>query len=281
MAVRGNRRTPGEFRGRPEESDPDFIGAASQHVLATGGKAFLFYAGRYRNDLEVPMSPVVGPEDPAYIGSNIMYASARLDEYGAPCESFVKQGVIATPWGEWANQRLDDPYACLEGETVHLYFKGRTDIHGSIAYARTSLEEMHFQIRPTPVLEGTGLGGEAPRVFRHRGRFHMFYHPFNPRGANAGMWQQYVKVVGLKDTTPPEAPVLWQHYVSEDGLEWELYDPDLWGSRMHTYDINPIFGLEGKLLDPPLLLASGTGSQERNDEEGFIKLWLYELRDLS
>ena len=271
----------GEFRGRPEDSDPDFIGAASSHVLAAGGRAFVFYAGRFRNSVEIPYSAIVGPDDPAYLGCNIMYASARLDEQGAPCEPFVKQGVIASPWGEWASQRLDDPYACLEGDTVHLYFKGRTDIHGSIAYARASLEDMSFEVHPTPVLPGAGLGGEAPRVFRHRGRFHMFYHPFNPRGSNAGMWEHYAQVAGLEDPTPPEAPALWQHYVSEDGLDWKLYDPDLWDSRKHSYDLNPIFGLNGALLDPPLLLASGTGSQERNDEEGIIKLWLYEMRDVS
>jgi hypothetical protein len=269
----------GEYRGTPEDSDPDFVGAASPHVLPIGDRLYVFYAGRYRKNNHVPFSAVAGPEDPAYLGCGIMLASASLDKNGAPAGPFTKQSVIALPWGDWANQRLDDPCAILDDDVVHLYFKGRTTTHGDLGYACAAVGDMRFEVRPDPLLRIQGLGGEAPKVFRRGGKLHMFLHPFDPRGVNAPMWQLQTAVTGEDRTKPPPpSPPLWQHLVSDDGLDWEMYDPELWAVRKYPADIDLIYDMEGSLADPPHLISATTGNTE-NSQGGVIKLYLYRVEE--
>jgi hypothetical protein len=267
----------GEYRGTPEDSDPDFVGAASPHVLPIGDRLYVFYAGRYRKNAHVPFSAVAGPEDPAYLGCGIMLASAPLDDNGAPIGPFVKQGVIARPWGDWANQRLDDPCAVLDGDVVHLYFKGRTTTHGDVGYARASVRDMQFEVRPDPLLRVQGLGGEAPKVFRYAGKYHMFLHPFDPRGVNEPMWRLQMADRGEADIKPPPAsPPLWQHLVSDNGLEWTMLDSELWTFRKYPADIDVIYDMRGGLSDPAYLISATTGHTQKS-QGGVIKLYLYKI----
>ena len=269
----------GEYRGTPEDSDPDFVGAASPHVLPIEDRLYVFYAGRYRKDCDVPFSAVAGPEDLAYLGCGIMLASAPLDTSGAPAGPFIKQGVIAMPWGNWANQRLDDPCAILDGDVVHLYFKGRTTTHGDVGYARATVSDMRFDVHPDPLLKVQGLGGEAPKVFRHKGKFHMFLHPFDPRGVNAPMWQLKMAAIGEAESKPPPpSPPLWQHLVSDNGLDWTMRDPELWTARKYPADIDLIYNMEGGLADPPYLISATTGNTTKS-QGGVIKLYLYGIEE--
>jgi hypothetical protein len=268
----------GECRGGREDSDPDFVGAASPHVLPVEDRLYLFYAGRYRKNVDVPFSAVAGPEDPAYLGCGIMLASAPLDDDGAPAGRFSKQGVIARPWGDWADQRLDDPCAILDGDVVHLYFKGRTTTHGDVGYARASVRDMQFEVRPDPLLRVQGLGGEAPKVFRYAGRYHMFLHPFDPRGVNAPMWQLQMADLGEAASKPaPASPPLWQHLVSDNGLDWSMHDAELWTDQKYPADIDVIYDMQGGLADPAYLISATTGHTKKG-QGGVIKLYLYEIK---
>ncbi|MCX6997409.1 MAG: hypothetical protein NTV49_10065 [Kiritimatiellaeota bacterium] len=231
-------------------ADADAFGAASPHVLATDKRIYLFYSGR--------SEPVGGrfdayarPGQPGYAAGRILLATAAADEQGAPAGAFRKQGVLAEPGDGWDAMRLDDPCAVLEGDTVHLFFKGfdnnRNRDHVRVGYARAALAEMRFTKHSEPILAVPG-GGEMPRVFREGGAWHMFYHHF-----------------GVGST--------WRHHVSEDGLHWRLHDSSFFGGHLTggPRDIMMIYGMNGTLLEEPEMLVAGS-------QDGINKLWLYYLR---
>jgi hypothetical protein len=269
----------GEFRGTPENSDPDFVGAASPHVVPIADKLYIFYAGRYRKNIDIPFSALAGPDDPDYLGCGIMLTVAPLDRDGVPAGPFIKQGVVALPFGDWANQRLDDPCAILDGEVVHLYFKGRTITRGEVAYAWASVDDMRFEVRPDPLFKLQGMGGEAPKVFRHGGKFHMFLHPYDPRGVNAPQWTLYAAELGEQaPKLRPPSPPLWQHLVSDNGLNWTMHDPELWTARKYPADIDLLYNMDSELADPPYLVSATTGHAAKSTG-GVIKLYLYTIEE--
>jgi len=233
-------------------TDGDAFGAASSHVLATDKRIYLFYSGR--------AAPVGGKFDayapsgqPGYGAGRILLATAAADEHGAPAGVFRKQGVMVEPGDGWDAMRLDDPCAVLDGQTVHLFFKGfdnnRNRNHVRVGYARAALADMAFTKHPEPVLAVPG-GGEMPRVFRESGVWHMFYHHFGGGGST------------------------WRHHVSEDGLHWRLHNRSFFGGHPTggPRDIMMIHGMNGALLEEPKMLVAGA-------QHGINKLWLYHLRE--
>jgi len=233
-------------------TDGDAFGAASSHVLATDKRIYLFYSGR--------AAPVGGKFDayapsgqPGYGAGRILLATAAADEHGAPAGVFRKQGVMVEPGDGWDAMRLDDPCAVLDGQTVHLFFKGfdnnRNRNHVRVGYARAALADMAFTKHPEPVLAVPG-GGEMPRVFREGGVWHMFYHHFGGGGST------------------------WRHHVSEDGLHWRLHNRSFFGGHPTggPRDIMMIHGMNGALLEEPKMLVAGA-------QHGINKLWLYHLRE--
>lgn len=232
-------------------ADGDAFGAASPHVLATNERIYLLYSGR--------AAPVGGkfvgyarPGQPGYAAGRILLATAPTDEHGAPAGAFRKQGVIAEPGDGWDAMRLDDPCAVLDGDTVHLFFKGfdnnRIRDHVRVGYARATLADLKFTKRPEPILAVPG-GGEMPRVFGDGGAWHLFYHHFGGGGST------------------------WRHHVSNDGLHWRLYDANFFGGHPTggPRDIMMIYGMNGTLLKEPKMLVAGS-------QDGINKLWLYHLR---
>ena len=232
-------------------ADGDVFGAASPHVLATNKRIYLFYSGR--------AEPVGGrfdayarPGQAGYAAGRIMLATAAADEHGAPAGAFRKQGVLAEPGDCSDAMRMDDPCAVVDGDTIHLFFKGfdnnRNRDHVRVGYARATLADMKFTKHPDPILAVPG-GGEMPRVFREGAAWHMFYHHFGGGGST------------------------WRHHVSDDGLHWRLYQSSFFGGHPTggPRDIMMIYGMNGTLLDEPKMLVAGS-------QHGINKLWLYVLR---
>lgn len=230
--------------------DGDAFGAASPHVLATNKRIYLFYAGR-AEPVGGRFDAYAGPGQPGYAAGRILLATAAADEHGAPAGAFRKQGVLAEPGDGWDAMRLDDPCAVLDGDTVHLFFKGfdnnRNRDQVRVGYARAALADMKFTKRPGPILAVPG-GGEMPRVFREGGVWHMFYHHFGRGGST------------------------WRHHISDDGLRWRLYDASFFGGHPTggPRDIMMIYGMNGTLLKDPKMLVAGS-------QDGINKLWLYHL----
>jgi beta-fructofuranosidase len=233
-------------------TDKDAFGAASPHVLATDDKIYLFYAGR-ANPVGGQLNPVAQRGQSGYLACRIMLASAEVDEHGAPIGPFQKQGVLIEPGDGWDSMRLDDPSVVLDGDTVHLFFKGFNNNinrnHVQAGYATGKLSDMKFTKHLGPVLSVPG-GGEMPRVFRKDNTWHMFYHHF----ANFGH--------------------TWQHYISDDGINWRLLNSSFFMGHPigEPRDIMMIYGMNGTLLDEPKMLVTGA-------EDGINKLWLYHLRE--
>jgi hypothetical protein len=235
-------------KGKGEE--PDAYGAASPFVLATNGRVYLFYAGRTK--------PVSGKADvfaprgePGYVACQIMLASAKADKHGAPAEPFKKHGVVLAPGAGWNSMRLDDPCVVLDGDTVHLFYKGfdnnRKRDHVRAGYAKAQLSDMKFVEHGNPILAVEG-GGEMPRVFRHNEQWHMFYHHFGGQGS------------------------AWRHHVAQMPRQWNLLDADFFAGHPTggPRDIMMIYGMDGQLLKEPKMFVAGT-------KNGHNKLWLYRL----
>jgi hypothetical protein len=96
-------------------------------------------------------------------------ATAAADEQGAPAGAFRKQGVLAEPGDGWDAMRLDDPCAVLDGDTVHVFFKGfdnnRNRDRVRVGYARAALADLKFTKHPEPILAVAGGGGSTWRHY--------------------------------------------------------------------------------------------------------------------
>ncbi|MCB1122159.1 MAG: hypothetical protein KJT03_11460 [Verrucomicrobiae bacterium] len=235
-----------------EGKDPDAYGAASPHVLATDERIYLFYAGR-ANPVGGKADVYAGQGQTGYVAGRIMLTSARADEQGAPAEAFKKHEIVLEPDDGWDAMRLDDPCAVLDGQTVHLFFKGfdtnQQLNHVRAGYASARLADMQFTKYTTPVLAVPG-GGEMPRVFQLGEQWHLFYHHFGAGGST------------------------WRHHVADNPKHWELANARFFDGHGTDgpRDIMMIYAMNGKLLDPPKMLVTGT-------ENGFNKLWLYRLEE--
>ena len=236
-------------RGRTGE--PDSFGAASPHVLATDNKIFLFYASRQVHG-DAEMNCFSRPGEPGYMSGSIMVSVADTDVNGAPAGSFKKHGVVLKSGTGWNSMRLDDPCALLEGDNIHLYFKGFDNNldHERICVGRSSakLNDMEFISHPGPVLAVPG-GGEMPRVFMKEGHWNMFYRHF------AG----------------PGKPYSWHYHQSEDGINWTQNPINFFDGCPGPSDIMFIYEMNGELSAEPQLLVAGS-------DNGMQKLWLYSIK---
>ena len=182
-------------------------GAASPHVLCAGGQILVVYAARSMPSPGQRANPAAAPGQPGYLCSSIMLATAPMDEHGAPAGPFENHGPIIEPGLAWDAMRLDYPCAALDGEHVHVFYTAydmATDLsHRVVGCATGTLGDWQFAKHAAPILAVEG-GGQMPRVFRHRGLWHMFYHHFR-RGEGAR----------------------WRHYIATDPIYWREYDPNL------------------------------------------------------
>jgi hypothetical protein len=147
--------------------------------------------------------------------------------------------------------RLDHPCAVLDGENLHVFYTAYDDgadlTRRVVGCASGPVGEARFVKSAAPVLAVEG-GGQMPRVFRHRGLWHMFYQHCH-RG----------------DGTR------WRHYISTDPTYWRerdarFFDPpqDLAGELMLWTDPS------GRLPKEPQALLSAPESK-------VFKLFEYKL----
>lgn len=234
--------------GRADEADG--FGAASPHVLPINDKILLFYAGRQIHDT-TEMNCFAQPGTRGYMSGSIMMSIADSDANGTPNGSFKKHGVVLESGIGWDSMRLDDPCAILEGDTVHLYYKGfdsNTNLN-NICVGRSSakLQNLKFTAHPKPVLAVSG-GGEMPRVFLTGKRWNMLYRHFDG----------------------PGKPYSWHCHKSEDGIKWTQNPINFFNGRQGPSDIMLIYQMNGELQTNPGLLVAGS-------DNGIQKLWLYRV----
>ena len=233
-----------------DKGSMDDYGTASPHVFATSSRVYLFYAGRSCMDKNNADSSAKKGEK-GYINGHIMMASSKVDSNGAPLGKFEKHGVLLSKNDEWDSMRQDDPCLVINGNKAFLYFKGFQDNQDlnkvKVGCATADLEKMEFEKLPEPIMSVSG-GGEMPRVFRDKNNWNMFYHHFNSDGA------------------------IWQHHVSENGIDWLLHDPDLFSghSECGPKDIMMVYGMNGNLIQNPKVFVAG-------EEKGYNKIWLYSI----
>jgi hypothetical protein len=104
-----------------------------------------------------------------------------------------------------------------------------------------------FSIDPAPLLAVEG-GGEAPRLFRHDGAYHLFYRHFD-RSAGSR----------------------WRHYLSADLRRFTLHDPHLFdGLGDPENDVNLVTTIDGAMPRRPEVLVSAI-------ENGTYRLFEYPL----
>jgi hypothetical protein len=235
---------------RGQAGEPDSFGAASPHVLATNDKIFLFYASRQVH-CDAKMNCFAKSGEPGFMSGSIMMCVADADINGAPAGPFKKHGIVLKSGTGWNSMRLDDPCALLEGDTVHLYFKGFDNNldHDRICVGHSSakLNDMKFISDPKPVLSVPG-GGEMPRLFMKEDKWNMFYRHFSGSGK----------------------PYSWHHHQSEDGISWNQNSKNFFAGRLGPSDIMLIYDMNGELPAEPQLLVAGS-------ENGIQKLWLYKV----
>ena len=190
---------------RGGEGEPDSYGAASPHVICAGGQLLLFYAGRWLPRGGQPVQITANPGQPGYLRSAILLATAPVDQDGAPAGPFVKRGPVIEPGPSWDAMRLDYPCVVLDGEHLHAFYTGYDDArnlsHRVVGCATARVADLRFTKHPAPVLVVDG-GGQAPRVFRYRGLWHMFY-------------QHLTRGDGRR----------WRHYCATDPTCWRERDP--------------------------------------------------------
>ncbi len=242
----------GRWRGSTKLSDPDWYGAASPGVLVSYGKVYLFYSGR-----EHGRGP--GPSMmPWFLRSRILLATAPTDRAGAPVKPFVKQGVVVDkgPGEAWDSLRLDDPCPVRAGDMMYLYFEGLPAGGGlesrKVGVATSLVGKPQFVKRAAPIHAVEG-GCEMPRVFRHRGGWHMFLRHFRREGGT-----------------------LWRHYISADRIHWRLHNPVLFDGAgpepgRGAADLAVVRAVDGRPAEPLTALATGM-------ESGVLKLWAYRVR---
>ena len=246
----------GEYNENPGLRDADCYGTGSPDVFYYDGCVYLFYAGRGSLCPDMKFDGLAKPGQPGYVSGSIMLAIAKADEVGSPAQPFEKRGVVLKSEYEWESMRLDDPGVWAEDGTMHLYYKGFNDnkerSNIKIGYAKADISGLKFEKRKEPVMS-VKEGCEMPRVFRHNGEWNMFLRHFD-------------KTEGMT----------WRHYQSPDGLDWSMVDAHLFDCAgpvpgAGAADMMPVKNLDGTLEGHAL--ACGM-------EDGVLKLWLYEIREV-
>jgi len=191
------------------------------------------------------------------VSCDIMCAVAKMDENGAPNNSFVKLGVVLERKYDWESMRIDDPCVVLDENALHLFYKGFNDNSNrnnlKLGYSSSNLNTILFNSNPEPIFS-TSDGLEMPRVFKYNGSWNMFLRHFS-----------------TTDGT------IWRHYISKNGITWELINPNLFSGA----------GTEpGKGATDMMLIKNFDGSFTGNAlacglEDGCLKLWLYNVINVS
>lgn len=243
----------GNYNYETRTGDPDCYGIGSPDVLCTDEYIYLFYAGRGVLAPNQPFNGLAHSGEPGYVSSEIMYAIAPTDKYGAPSGPFIKKGVVFKQKYEWESMRRDDPCVVLEQNLIHLYYKGFNDNSNrdniKLGYASADIKNFRFIENPEPILSVSG-GLEMPRVFIHKGNRNMFLRHFSPIGGT-----------------------VWRHYISLNGITWTIKNPCLFNCA----GPNP-----GKGAADLMLIKNFDGSLTGNAlacglENGVLKLWLYKI----
>lgn len=246
----GTAVSPGRWSGKEGGREADCYGAGSPHVLPSGGAVRLFYSGRGNLHPQDPFDGSAAPGEPGYVSADIMAAVAEADPSGAPAGPFRKRGALVRREGGCV--RLDDPCAVAHDGRIRLYYK---KVEGSGGSRKTTVHAAtaapgSLSFSGAVPIQGVGDGVEMPRVFRHACRWHLFLRHF-----------------AAADGTP------WRHYVSEDGIRWDLLDPRLFRCAgpepgRGATDIMLVYGPDGEAEGH--VLACGM-------EDGVLKLWLYRM----
>ncbi len=243
----------GNFNYENGKGDADCYGIGSPDVLCTDEYIYLFYAGRGSLSPDKVFNGLAHPGEPGYISCDIMFAKAPADKNGAPCGPFKKQGVVLNREHAWESMRIDDPCVLLDGNNVHLYYKGFNDNSNrnslKLGYAVANISDMNFKKHPDPILSVYD-GLEMPRVFKHKDTWNMFLRHFEI-----------------------ETGAFWRHYISDDGLKWKIKNASLFNCAgpipgSGATDMMLIKDFDGSLSG--MALACGL-------ENGILKLWLYDV----
>ena len=246
----------GKYNKNPELKDSDCYGVGSPDVIYYDGIVYLFYAGRGALAPDMHFNGLAKPGQPGYVSGSIMLACAKADESGSPAGPFKKQGTVIKSEKEWENMRLDDPGVWIEDDTIHLYYKGFNDnkvkSNIKIGYAKAGIQDIKFEKSKEPIIS-VKEGCEMPRIFKHNGEWNMFLRHFD-------------KTEGM----------IWRHYQSPDGLNWSMVDANLFDCAgpvpgTGAADMMPVKNLDGTLEGH--VLACGM-------EDGVLKLWLYEIKEV-
>ena len=247
----------GNVLERDELSSGENFGVASPHLLWVDGRALLFYAGRSVENLSQESSPFATRGTKGYIGNKIFLAEAAVDSKGRIIGPFTRKGLVLDNTKDWNNMRIDDPCVLKVHDKMRIYFKGFSELTPArdgidLGVSECSFGKIDFP-EPGSSILGVNGGGEMPRVFRIDDQWHMFYRHFSPRSDESH----------------------WQHYISEDGLQWKLNDPNLFncaGSEpvKGATDLMFVYGKDGIVGTRFKVLACGA-------EEDVLKLWGYEV----
>ncbi|MFW6303448.1 MAG: hypothetical protein ACOC2L_02390 [Candidatus Sumerlaeota bacterium] len=244
---------------RGETGADDDYGAASPLVFATEESIYLFYCGRHLADADAHEKG--GIHSSQGLELCLMACVARADENGAPIEPFEKRGVVCRGAESIAPIYLKqcvEPESVVESEGQYwLFHSGIGERDGKPvkkAEFRRKLELPSLQVGPAEQIVAPEGGGELCRYFFHDGQWQIFYRHFqNPKGEGC-----------------------YRHYRSENMIDWECVDTQLF--RSHTphpdsaADIGIVYGLNGELADPATILATGF-------EDGLLKIWRYNLME--
>jgi hypothetical protein len=242
---------------RGAQGDCDDYGAASPCLYATDEAVYLFYGARRLADADTHRR--AGVHSGQGLEIQVAACVARADADGAPTGPFTKKGVIASGSesiaAEYVKQAVEPDSAVSCSGTHWLFHSGIGLCDGKAvkkAVFRRRLELPSLATGPAEQIYAPPGGGELCRYFRHQGRWQIFYRLFDRSDGGAD----------------------YRHWVSDDLLAWTKVDDHLF--RSHTphpdsaADIGIVYGLEGKLADPPTILATGL-------DDGVLKIWRYHL----